>query len=1404
MNLLHNMFTFCMKLRQTGIRRNLFLSCVFSGFVIFSGKGQQLSFWHLNVENGLSQLSVLSSAQDSAGFLWFGTANGLNRYDGSHFKVYINDPSVKRSLSSNYINALYCDRQKRLWVGTSGGLNLYDPVRDAFDHSQGHNDNSQGDGGKGLPSGLVFSIFQDSRGAMWIGTGDGLYFWNGSPGSPFLHYSRENLPGIFLSDTVRSFREGSNGQIWIGSAKGLIRVGLRQGAPDWSNIKIYLHEKDQPGSLSDDYVNTIAADQWGGLWIGTQRGGLNKYRPGSDDFIAFMHDEGSSGKVENQGIPNNSIRCIIRGWKGKLWIGTQLGLCQVDPADNSIHTFQADPEDPKSLSHNSIYTLLRDVRGTIWIGTYFGGINAADSIQTPFPVFKTSKSGKGISNNVVSSFAEDEHHNIYIGTEGGGLNYFDRRSGQFTSYQNTERDPRSLASNLVIAVYTDRDNHIWVGMVRGGLALFNPGDRHFVKVPLYDRKGIEILNTGVEALIEDGAGRLWIGTGKGLLISDNRKERFVIRPFPGVDGRIADLSVTALIKDQKGNIWIGTTTGMYIAATGDTMIRPTPITANIHCIHAGTDGNLWVGLNYGGLCRYDPLSRQSIVLTEKDGLPNNDVVGILEDSSAILWISTANGLSRFDSRTGSCKNYTSSDGLPGNGFNKHAFFKDSGGQLYFGGYNGFTSFRPDKIESNDFIAPLAFTSVRVFDKQVIIGDETGLLDQNLRYLKKISFRHDQNEFSIGFALLNYVKPEKNRYAYQLTGFDRNWIYTASPAANYTNLPAGNYTLLVRGANNDGIWGKPVALGIEILPPFWKTWWAYTIYLILAASLVFLFSRYLFIRAVLRNEAVLHQAKLNFFTNISHEIRTHLSLITGPVEKLLQGKIADRPEAPMEAETRVLQSVQKNSESLLQLVEELMDFRKAESGHLQLQVARLDIVAFTSRIFDLFQPLARNRNISTDLIHSASPLLLYFDKKQLEKVLSNLLSNAFKFTPDGGMISVIVREEAELVTIKVIDNGKGVDPGNLSKLFVNYFQENDYGGQNTGYGIGLALSKAIVELHKGFLTAESALGETDNRTCFTLGLKKGKGHFASDQLIPASPASYQHDEISEKTNKETLSLIERQTVSPAEPDGPGGHSDKEYSILVVEDNPDVRHFISESIGGSYKVIEADNGLAGWESATEYIPDLIISDVMMPEMDGFSLSKALKADQRTSHIPVILLTAKNSTESHLEGLQKGADVYLTKPFSIRVLEVQIRNLLLAGEKIRQKFSQEFVAGPRQTVINPMEDQFLDKLIGIIEGRIDDPGFGVTELSAEMAMSQSVLYKKLKALTDMPVVDFIKKIRLKKAAELLRQNDQTVADIAYSVGFSDSKYFSREFKKQFGMTPSKYAGNGIRSFRGPVPPS
>jgi len=1341
----------------------------------------QLSFDHLSVASGLSQSTVLSIFKDSRGYMWFGTRDRLNRYDARQIRIYNYHYNDTTSIScSDYIFSVFGDKDKNLWIGTVKGLNRYIPEQDAFERIMS-DPLKKGS----LSDNNIYCTYQDRQGNLWFGSLNGLNMLSSSKSRNFARYfkTRQNHPGL-AGNQVNTIYQDRNQNIWVGTSEGLTKMNPEQGG---YSFKSFISSKSDPNGLDGNFVKTITEDKQGNLWIGTETGGLNLYDAKTATFTHFKHDPYNSNTLSN-----NDVRKIMPDKNGKLWIGTMNGLNVFDPQTKQFIHYEHDIENRNSLSDNSIKDIYQDNTGTIWVGTMFGGVNIIHPNSIPFTVYQSNKFKNSISGNIVSAITADAKQNLWIGTEGSGLNYYNKISGIFKHYTSHPTDAKSIGTNFIKALYNDKQNNLWVALHQGGLDFYQSATDNF-KYYRHDANNPNTISSDiVSCILEDSQSRFWVGTSTGLNLFDKKQQSFI--HYLGDTShplRLSSRWIRCIYEDSKHNIWVGTTGGLNLLKPG--VLNFTWFKANerdsnslrvgyINCIKEDTRGNIWIGSFHGGLSLFNVQTQTFKTYTTQQGLPSDNVLNIQQGDNGYLWISTDNGLCKFNTQTGKVKNYNVKDGLPTNEFNYGSGYRAADGSLYFGTFNGLVSFSPKQIKENAIAPAILFTGLKLFNQPVGIGDTTGLLKQDISLTTDITFTHDQNVFSIDFTALNYDKPDRNQYMYKLDGFEKDWNYVNIPTATYTNLPAGDYHFLVKGSNNDGLWSNNLkSLHIKILPPLWRTWWAYLIYAVLFCTTLYWVIRFFRRQARLERDLYyehlnyerqqeVHQLKLDFFTKVSHEIRTPLTLILAPVEKLIDLTLDNA------TVSRQLVYVKQNADRLIRLVNELLDFRKIETGHMKLFAAEQDLVKFCYDIYMSFERIAATKQISYSFTADTEETLAYFDGPQFEKVLFNILSNAFKFTPDGGKISVNLTNSTTHVDIVVIDNGPGISAEAQQHIFDDFYQDK-HSSKVSGWGIGLALAKNIVGLHKGSISVKSevAVGDEPGNTAFKVGLLKGKTHFKADELADETPEQFIPQVISYQIPELNIESI------------PGK---EKPVVLLVEDNDEVRGFIREGLAKVYKIHESDNGADGWEIASGLIPDLIISDVTMPVMDGLEFCSKIKTDERTNHIPVILLTAKAAHTHQVNGLETGADAYITKPFSMQILELNVRNLLLTRQSMRQKYSQQVTLMPTNKVIASPDEKFLQRLMDIVERNMEDPEFDVIKLVNVIGMSQTVLYRKIKALTDLTITDFIKSTRLKQAAQLLVQNKLSIAEVAYTVGFNDRKYFSKEFKKQFGKTPSEYS--------------
>ena len=1366
----------------------LLCSCLMNG--VDCAYGQSLRFDHLTLEEGLSESTVLAVTQDAEGFIWFGTREGLNRYDARHIKVYRHDPVDPESLSDNFIYSLVSDSQERLWVGTRTGLNL-------FNSSTGHFKRYYSNPAKlsSLSDNTVTCILEDRAGNIWVGTRHGLNLLIENDSITFLRFMHQ--PGAdnsLVHNDVHSLFQDTDGNIWIGTSHGFSR--LEYNGPDDFRFESFRLPKLRGKYEKNNSVNTFDEDDHGHLLVGTERNGLIFFDKHTYEF--------SAGPVKNTKLESTAIRTILKDPRGNFWIGTIGGLFITSPDFSTIRGYRNIHDDAASLSDNSIRSMFYDRDGSYWIGTFHGGVNIYSPLSKQFSHLMPKTAGQKLSFKVASAITSDKHRNFWIGTEGNGLLFLDSLSNLKSHFRHEEKNANSLCHNNVKCLLLEEGKGIWIGTIKG-LDYYDFREEKFIHFRNKPAKINGLPDDVIYDLIKDDNGSLWVATYFGGLARVDPQRRVVERVYthePDEANSLTSKAVTRLFIDSKKDLWIGTAAGLNKMRPDGTFVRlldnadntATP-NSYIVSIHEDQQEQLWVGTRGSGLSLLSKDGRRIKHFSQEDGLPGNSIYAIQQDSKGYLWISTENGLSRMDPKNSLFKNYNRSDGLLCKEFNFNSHHRDQDGFFYFGGYNGVARFHPDSISENKVVPSLAFTTVRLFNREVKANDPHGILQSHVRNARKLTFRHDQNIFTVEFSVLNYINSGKNRFAYMLQGFENEWNYVKEPVATYMNLSPGTYTLLAKGANNDGIWNEtPKALSIHILPPPWKTWWAYAGYLMVFLSLLYTWARLNKKQIRLEHDLQLehmekmkqeelHQAKLNFFTNIAHEIRTPVTLIGAPI-----GHLLDDDSHPPRVR-KELNLVKSNTDRLMRLLNQLLDFQKQETGNVVLKVGHGNIVAFIRDIVDTFEEYADSRKVSLNFATSAPNIPLWFDKEELSKVFFNLLVNALKFTPGGGEVNISIgdngsshgesqpvgRDERPGVKIVIEDNGLGMAAAHLDKIFHRFYQAENTGIQDAGFGIGLALTKGIIDLHHGSISVESreATAVDCGFTRFTILLPLGHDQFNPDQMVPEP-----EDQIS-------ADLVDNVEDKTSHENQPG----EKPLLLLVEDNHEVRSYMRDILTGPYEVLESRNGAEGVAIAVERLPNLIISDVMMPVMNGIDLVCTLKKDQRTNHIPIILLTARGTLNHQVEGLGTGADDYLTKPFHMSLLLVKIRNLLSIREKLKEKYGRIVSLQPTHEALVDPDDRFLQRLMKILEDNIENSEFNVSSLVREIGMSRPVLFRKTKMLTGLSVIDLIRNVRLKKSLMLLKQKKLSISEIAFTVGFNDPKYFSKSFRSQYGKSPSQY---------------
>lgn len=1289
--------------------------------------------------NGVPLSSTLGITQDKQGFMWFGTEAGLYRYDGKTFTAY----HTGKEGNPKFIRDLSTDSKGNIWVASiRSGVYVYEPNTDTFinfDHDPA-NANS-------LSHNSVNCVITDQKKQTWAGTQNGVSRITNENGKfRITRHLQTEFSGQTLQ--VRSLAEDKSGNIWAATGDGLVKM-----RSDGTQPKLFrIPSKKAQIDLSQ--LLCICVDESGIIWLGSNGTGLYQFNPVTEQFKLVETLKAPGGEYPR-------VSKMLPDGKGKYWMATTLGLVHFDPL-----TWQADwyvnrPGDSNSLGNTMLFSVYLDRQGGVWCGSFYAGISYfhSDSPQFtswPFAVndsrsrlFSNAWLGKGKAGQIWA-VSDNLEQLLVFDPSGNNPSAFSLKLAKEADYYTFYLDENKVFWSAGNSLLTSLD-------LRTG------SYRHY---PIIAEGESRLVNARTFAIFTDSNGRFWIGGYYGLLLF-NQKRGVFTRQTP------TNISVRSIYEDSIHNIWIGCANEVYRAnAKSSTVgaltlekISVGPETTNYFWrITEDPSGNIWAaGTNL--LFRYN--SKKNRFEPNAD-VPGGFIKDVVADKRGYLWLNATNKLLRYHPTNRALQSYGYDDGLPQNGLlMQGAGTTDARGDLYFVTNQGMFSFDPATISVSKDTSQLMLTALKLYNKKVATGDSTGLLPEPLWKTKEITFRHDQSIFTIEFALLDYVRSGQHKYAYKIEGIDRDWNYVENPSATYTNLPSGTYTFQVNAANGDGVWMKrPMELQITILPPWWKTWYAYLFYMLTTAGVIYAIARFLWIRSSFRRETALNQAKLDFFTNISHEIRTHLSLISGPLEKAYeQFKNGQNVETS-------LNYARGSSDRLMLLVNELLDFRKMQSGAVRLQVCEHDIVRTIKTVITAFEHISMEKEIHTSPIYPDAPIMLWYDIAQMQKVFYNLLSNAYKFTPEGGKISVTITQTDHEVEITVVDTGKGISADHLKKLFTYYYQADS---QKPGYGIGLALSKNIVEQHGGQLTANSkvATDTAAGETALTIRLLLGNTHFSPDQIIS-------------KKGDSVGNVISEMAVVPAS----NGIEQSKHTntILIIEDNDQLRVFIRELFEGAYNTLEAKDGRQGLELALEHIPDIVLSDVLMPEMSGLEVCNRLKNSDTTSHIPVVLLTARTQSGQIIEGLTAGADDYLAKPFDPRILELKISNLLRVRDEMRARYRKSLLVEEERghNTAQDLNAAFINKLRMLVVEKISDADFGVTELAFQVGMSTSVLYRKMRSLTGMTVNEFVKTIRLNEAKKMLETGVYNVNEVASIIGFEDSKYFSKEFRKVFGLNP------------------
>ncbi|MEH0152882.1 two-component regulator propeller domain-containing protein [Limibacter armeniacum] len=1317
----------------------------------FLGIGQSdFSFNKITTRQGLSHSTVYAITQDDRGYVWIGTREGLNRYDSYGLRTfYAGEDSL--SLRDNHITALlYADDY--LYVGSSRGVDRYDYKTDRFLPIKM----------EGESFGLVNQLYQASDSSLFVCSPKGLFKLEG-----------DRLKAVRPDLNVISITEYKKNVFWLATQQQILLINQ-----EGETVKFYPYLKATDDRLlsCEGNISTIFKDRQGEIWIGTIRSGVYRYVAKEDGFEPILP------RHKGNPIEANMVRTLDEDEQGNLWIGTESGLFVYQRGTQTFEHFtHSYDQTVSSLSDKAIYCLYRSRENMMWIGTYFGGVNFVKPNVKTFQQLVADGGVSRLSGKAVSQITDDQSGKLWIGTEDGGITIFDRQSGKM-NYLRHHAGRNSISTNNVHAIHDDGNGHMWIGTFLGGLNRYHQQTRTFTHFSKQEGDSLSLSNNHVYALLSDSKDSLFIGTQNGLNFYDSKKGTVVpYRPEEFTGKFIYDLK-----EDHLGNIWVCTmNAGVYYHDrksqkwfhfnTGNGLPTNRIISA-----FEDSKQQMWFGSLGGGLIKRKAESQTFTAFTTQDGLPNNNVYGILEDDHQNLWVSTNKGLVRFDPTAETMNSFTISQGVIDNQFNFKSAFRAKDGYMYFGTVNGLCYFHPDSLSFSQDPPAVHLTDFKLFNRSLEIGEDSPL-EKQIDETSNITLAYVQNVFTFEFVAINYFSPGNNTYAYYMEGFEDKWNYAGNKrTATYTNLSPGTYLFHLKAANYGGKWSKEKQVTVVIEPPFWMSKWAYGIYLCLLILIGYLYKLYLNARSqekmVLQLERVekekireVNQHKLNFFTYISHEFKTPLTLIIAAIDKLSE-------KGNTHAGEQELKLVKRNATRLHHLIDQLMEFRKTESDHTSLHLSKGDMVVFLKDTFESFVPLFVKKQLDYRFNAEIKECVIYFDPDKIDKIVTNLLSNAVKHTNAFGEISMSLtlatQENNRTLKIQITDTGSGLSDGEAEKIFLPFYQSKNETLKAEGTGIGLALVRSLVHYLKGEISVDSQL---DQGTTITVTLP------LVDQVALSEKVVLGQGNRSILT--QDLLYEETETAEVEKEEGKA-----EYEILIVEDNKELLKFLVSHFSPHYKVSHAADGKTALEKIEKGLPDLVISDVMLPKMDGMTLCRKVKTEVATCHIPVILLTAKANVENKLKGLDEGADAYIPKPFNMKELELVVKNTLNARANLKKHFQQFGNLEGYTEPVNNRDQAFVNKLTELVHKHMDDPDFNVTVLTKEAGVSRTLLHMKLKKLLNLSTTEFIKMIRMQQAAKLLREG-LNVSEVAFQVGFKDPSYFSRSFKDKFNISPSEY---------------
>lgn len=1310
-------------------------------------------FKNLSVQNGLSQNTVNTILQDKQGFMWFGTKDGLNRYDGLSFRKFKHDDRSQRSIGNNFITALYEDEKGNIWVGTDVGLYIYYPEKDFFEHfTELSAENTKIEH-------TVTAISGDNQGCVWVAVESQGLFCYELEKEKLRNYTLENFS--FLTTNVQTFAFDNSGTLWI----GCYGDGLFYSKDRLKTLHPYLSPVENKETYANDVVTCLVKGAYNCLYVGSLKGGVKELNLTSNKLHDLLLADENGESV--------FCRELLVASDNELWIGAESGLYIYNLRLGKFVHLRSSINDPYSLSDNAIYSLCKDREGGIWIGSYFGGVNYYPRFYTNFEKYYPKGTENGLHGKRVREFCQDNQGILWIGTEDGGLNRFNPKTKTFSFFT-----PSNAFTNVHgLCLIGD---HLWVGTFSKGVKVVDTRTGAIVKTYQKTDSPRSLIDNSVFSICRTTTGDIYLGTLFGLLRYNKQSDDF--DRIPELNGRF----VYDIKEDSGGNLWLATyANGAYCYNVSEKKWKnylhdesnPKSLPYDkVVSIFEDSHRQVWLTTQGGGFCLFHPETETFTSYNLADGLPNDVVYQIVEDKDGLFWLTTNNGLVCFQPTTGAMKVYTTSNGLLGDQFNYRSSFETEDGTIYLGSIDGFVAFNPKNFSENKSLPSIVITDFLLFGKEVYVGEPGSPLEKSITFSDELVLQSNQNSFSFRVAALDFQAPRVSKIMYKLDGFDADWLTVGeSPFVTYSNLRYGNYTFRVKVSNSDGVWNEEgISLKVHILPPFYFSIWAYFVYVLLIVGCsvyTFLYFKRRSNRKHRRQmekfeqekEREVYHAKIDFFTNVAHEIRTPLTLIKGPLENIILKKEVDK-------ETREdLDIMKQNTERLLNLTNQLLDFRKTESQEFRLNFVECNITEVLKETHRRFTSLAKQKGLKFLLNVPAQDFYAHINREAFTKIISNLLNNAVKYAETYVHIFLEVddSEENKKFHLRTINDGVIIPDEMKEEIFKPFvrFNEKDDGRVTAGTGIGLALSRSLAELHQGSLV----MLEGEEANCFYLTLPVVQ----NTTIKLASEVTAGIESVIEAHTEQTENREDRATV------------------LIVEDNPDMLAFVARQLADSYVVLTATNGSEALEILDGHYVSLVISDVVMPVMDGFELCKKIKSDLNYSHIPVILLTAKTNIQSKIEGMELGADAYIEKPFSVEYLHACASNLIQNREKLRQAFTQSPFVAANTMALTKADEEFIQKLNEVIQMNLSNPDFCMENMADGMNMSRSNFYRKIKGVLDLSPNEYLRLERLKKAAQLLKEGENRINEICYTVGFNSPSYFSKCFQKQFGVSPKDFVG-------------